>query len=99
MPPKATPDKMFSADVVAAILYSTGKTSLSMENYKMMSALDGTKTANAFQHDLRSVLATAKKLKERVDNGEKFEPVQPGAKRGPSKYPLGLPTTMLSFPC
>ncbi|KAG9381530.1 hypothetical protein A1F94_007184 [Pyrenophora tritici-repentis] len=80
MPPKATPDasqKMYSADVVAAVLCSTGTTSLSNKNYEMMSALDGKKTASAFQHDFRAVIAKAKELKARVEEGEAFEPPPP----------------------
>ncbi|EUC44230.1 hypothetical protein COCMIDRAFT_98704 [Bipolaris oryzae ATCC 44560] len=86
MPPKATEkaDKMFSADVVAAVLYSTGTTSLSMKNYEMMSSLDGKKSAYGFQHDFRSVIAKAKELKARVEGGEEFAPVASSAKRGPT---------------
>ncbi|KAF2133004.1 hypothetical protein P153DRAFT_283831 [Dothidotthia symphoricarpi CBS 119687] len=73
--------KMFSADVVAAILCSAGTTSLSLKQYELMSSLDGTKTASGFQHDFRSVLARAKELRTRIDNGEIFEPVQPAKKR------------------
>jgi hypothetical protein len=84
MPPKAADkgDKMFSADVVAAVLYSTGTTSLSKKNYEMMSALDGKKSACGFQHDFRSVIAKAKELKARVDGGKVFKPVPSSAKRG-----------------
>ena len=87
MPPKATPGadkavKTYSADVVAALLVATGTTTLSMKNYELMSAMDGNKTASAFQHDFRAVLSKAKDLKTRMDNGEAFEPVQPTAKRG-----------------
>jgi len=72
---------MFSADVVAAVLCSTGTTSLSNKNYEMMSALDSKKTVSAFQHDFRTVLAKAKELKARVEHGEVFEPVPPGSAR------------------
>ncbi|KAI4631780.1 uncharacterized protein J4E87_002486 [Alternaria ethzedia] len=85
MPPKAAAEKagkVFTADVVAAVLCSTGTTSLSNKNYEMMSALDGVKTASGFQHDFRSVLAKAKELKARLESGEEFEPVPPGSKRG-----------------
>lgn len=87
MPPKATDNdgksrKMYSSDVVAAVLLATGTTSLTMKNYDIMSALDGVKTASAFQHDFRSVLAKAKELKARVDDGEVFTPVPPSTKRG-----------------
>lgn len=87
MPPKAAANdgkagKTYSADVVAAVLMATGTTSLSMKHYELMSSLDGVKTASAFQHDFRAVLAKAKELKTRVDNGEIFEPVTPSTKRG-----------------
>ncbi|XPS70588.1 hypothetical protein M3J09_002797 [Ascochyta lentis] len=82
MPPKATAHKTYSADVVAAVLMATGTTSLSMKHYEVMSSLDGVKTASAFQHDFRDVLAKAKELKARIDEGEVFEPVQPTKKRG-----------------
>ncbi|KAF9699688.1 hypothetical protein EKO04_002343 [Ascochyta lentis] len=81
MPPKATAHKTYSADVVAAVLMATGTTSLSMKHYEVMSSLDGVKTASAFQHDFRDVLAKAKELKARIDEGEVFEPVQPTKKR------------------
>lgn len=73
--------KTFSSDVVAALLYTTGTTSLSRKQYDLMSSLDGTKTANGFQHDFRSILAKAKELKARIESGEAFEPVQPAQKR------------------
>lgn len=93
MPPKATPNadkaaKTYSADVVAAVLFATGTTSLSMKHYEMMSAVDGVKTASGFQHDFRAILAKAKDLKDRVDNGEVFEQVQPTARRGKFKFAL-----------
>jgi hypothetical protein len=76
------PSKMFSADVVAAVLTASGTTSLSMRQYEIMSALDGTRTASSFQHAFRGVLAKSKELKARIEAGEKFEPVQPSNKRG-----------------
>ncbi|KAH7086998.1 hypothetical protein FB567DRAFT_56763 [Paraphoma chrysanthemicola] len=76
------PSKMYSADVVAAVLTASGTTSLSMKQYELMSAMDGTRTASSFQHAFRAVLARAKELKTRIDNGEVFEPVQPISKRG-----------------
>ncbi|KAF5844260.1 hypothetical protein GGP41_002837 [Bipolaris sorokiniana] len=93
MPPKATEkaDKMFSADVVAAVLCSTGINSLSMKNYEMMSSLDGKKSAYGFQHDFRSVIAKAKELRARVEGGEEFEPVASSAKRGPTT-PVSTPS-------
>lgn len=87
MPPKAAngdgkPGKMYSADVVAAVLTATGTTSLSVKHYEIMSSLDGVKTASAFQHDFRRIPTKAKELKARIDNGELFESVAPSTKHG-----------------
>ncbi|KAJ4992085.1 hypothetical protein SVAN01_02406 [Stagonosporopsis vannaccii] len=95
MPPKAATGKTYSTDVMAAVLYVTGTTSLSMKHYEMMSSLDGTKTASAFQHDFRSVLAKAKELQARAKRGEKFEPVQPSTKRGNNKAFLSSAASIL----
>lgn len=76
------PSKMFSADVVAAVLAASGVTSLSMKQYEMMSAIDGSRTASSFQHTFRSIIAKSKELKKRVEDGEDFVPVAPGYKRG-----------------
>ncbi|KAG9188497.1 hypothetical protein G6011_02420 [Alternaria panax] len=93
MPPKTAAEKagkVFTADVVAAVLCSTGTTSLSNKNYEMMSALDGVKTASGYQHDFRSVLAKAKQLKVRLESGEAFQPVAPVNKRAGGQT---IPTT------
>ncbi|KAF2707926.1 hypothetical protein K504DRAFT_458407 [Pleomassaria siparia CBS 279.74] len=86
MPPKASADgaptgKMFSADVVAALIMSFSATSITKQQYELMSSMDGVKTPSAFQHDFRSVLAKAKELKSRIDNGEVFAPVQTPARK------------------
>lgn len=86
--------KMFSEDTVAVLLMALGSVSISSDQYKMMSALDGTKTASSFQHSCRSVLKKAKELKARVDNGEVFVPVSAGTSRGP--YKRGTCRTFLS---
>ena len=80
----AATGKTFSEDTVAIILMALGTTSISTTQYNMMSAMDGQKTAAAFQHHFRSVLQKAKELKQRVDNGESFTAVQPPKKRGTS---------------
>jgi hypothetical protein len=79
---------MFSADVVAVVLMASGTISLTMKQYEMMSALDGTRTTSSFQHAFRAVLAKSKELKGRVENGEVFEPVLPAIKRGLSSCSL-----------
>ena len=83
---KATADtakgvKLFSADIVAAILASTGTTSLSKETYELMSSVDGTKTVDSLQHSFREVMAQAKDLKKRMIDGEVFVPILPKKKR------------------
>ncbi|KAJ4372113.1 hypothetical protein N0V83_003886 [Neocucurbitaria cava] len=82
---KATADtgkgvKMFSADIIAALLASTDRVRISKETYELMSAVDGTKTVDSLQHNFREVLAQAKDLKKRMVEGEVFVPVQPKKK-------------------
>ncbi|KAF2682372.1 hypothetical protein K458DRAFT_57785 [Lentithecium fluviatile CBS 122367] len=74
--------KMVPADCVSVLLIALGNTSISMAQYDMMSALDGTRTASAFQHQFRSITQKARELKQRVDSGETFAPVAPSKKRG-----------------
>ena len=45
-----------------------------------MSALDGNRTADAFQHQFRAVMARAKVLHEQREKGVAFEPVKPISK-------------------
>lgn len=74
--------KMISADCVSVLLMALGCTGITKTQLEMMSAMDGTRTANSFEHQFRSIMAKARELKKRVEDGEKFEPVQPGSKRG-----------------
>lgn len=83
---KATADtskgvKVFSADIIAALLASTDRVTISKETYELMSAVDGTKTEASLQHNFREVLTQAKDLKKRMAEGEVFVPVQPKKKR------------------
>lgn len=78
----AAGQKMIPADCVAVLLMALGNTSISRTQLEMMSALDGTRTADSFQHQFRSIIAKAKELKKRVDDGEHFEPVVPPSRRG-----------------
>ena len=76
----------FSFDIVAAlllILRERGVT-ISRTHYELMSALDGNRTADAFQHQFRAVLARAKALHGQRENGVAFEAVKPMPK-GKSK--------------
>lgn len=73
---KATADsgqKMIPADCVAVLLMS--HPSIAKDLYEMMSAVDGTRTASSFEHQFRSVIARAKELKKRVDDGETFSAI------------------------
>ncbi len=79
--PTSGGQKMISADCVAVLLMALGRTSVSKEQLDMMSALDGTRTASSFEHQFRSIIAKAKELKKRVDDGETFAPVT-AQKRG-----------------
>jgi len=74
--------KTVPADCMSVVLTATGNTSITKAQYEMMSALDGTRTASSYQHQFRTILAFAKELKKRVDDGEVFEPVEPAVKRG-----------------
>lgn len=68
----------FSFETVAvlccALLGSSG--SISTSNYELMSALDGNRTACAFQHQFRAVLKRAKELKAMNETGVKVTPVK-----------------------
>ncbi|KAF2009866.1 hypothetical protein BU24DRAFT_467369 [Aaosphaeria arxii CBS 175.79] len=79
--------RMFSLDMVAALLMSCSVTTLTHKQYELMSALDGQKTVSALQHDFRAVMAKAKELKERIDGGEEFVPV--AAKKRPASSMKG----------
>ncbi|KAL1603610.1 hypothetical protein SLS60_005198 [Paraconiothyrium brasiliense] len=85
--------KMISEDTVAVLLMATGSVTITKAQYDMMSALDGTRTAASFQHSLRSVIKKAKEFKARVDDGEKFEAVEPAKKRAGSTVGATPPTT------
>jgi hypothetical protein len=76
--------KVYSEDTIAVLLAANGISSISMAQYNMMSAFDGTKTGSSFQHQFRGTLRKAKELKARLDRGESFAPVTPSKKRSES---------------
>lgn len=76
-----TGQKMIPADVVSVLLMALGNTTITKEQLSMMSAIDGTRTASSFEHQFRSIIAKAKELKKRVEDGETFTAV-PAQKRG-----------------
>lgn len=72
----------FSFDIVAALLLIMRERgiTISRTHYELMSALDGNRTADAFQHQFRAVLARAKVLHEQREQGVEFEAVKPVSK-------------------
>ncbi|KAF4552321.1 Hypothetical protein D9617_10g073020 [Elsinoe fawcettii] len=70
------PDFSFETVAVlcASILASGG--SIGGKSYDMMSALDGKRTANSFQHQFRNVLKRARELKEQMDSEEGIKGVE-----------------------
>ncbi|KAF3051986.1 hypothetical protein E8E11_010494 [Didymella keratinophila] len=78
--------KMISADVVSVLLMALGNTTITKDQLNMMSAIDGTRTASSFEHQFRSIVAKAKELKKRVDDGETFTAVT-AQKRGGTTTP------------
>lgn len=77
----------FSLDTLAVLMLALKeKSGKGLENahYEMMSALDGTKTAESFKHQMRPVITRANELKEKRDGGEIFRSVKAGMKRGSS---------------
>ncbi|KAF2750932.1 hypothetical protein M011DRAFT_391480, partial [Sporormia fimetaria CBS 119925] len=84
MPPKTNGDelggKVLSQDVVSLLLAANGVFTVSKKSYEVMSALDGVRTPSSFEHQFRAILARAKDLKKRIDDGEQFVPVTPSKK-------------------
>lgn len=78
---------MISADCVSVLLMTLGCTGITKAQLEMMSAVDGTRSTNSFEHQFRPIMAMAKELKKRVQDGEEFIPVQPGSKRGVQRLP------------
>ncbi|KAF2151394.1 hypothetical protein K461DRAFT_269631 [Myriangium duriaei CBS 260.36] len=68
----------FSFETVAVLCSAllTSNMTVSTKQYELMSALDGTRTANSFQHQFRAVLKRAKELKALNESGEKTTPVK-----------------------
>jgi len=80
------PKKMMPADCFSAFMALSGLTTVTKAQLELMSHLDGVRTADSYQHSFRSVVAKAKELKKRIDEGEKFEPVAPGGKKSGGMY-------------
>ncbi|KAJ9648362.1 hypothetical protein H2201_000517 [Coniosporium apollinis] len=74
----------FSLDTLAVLMLALKeKSGKGLENahYEMMSALDGTKTAESFKHQMRPVITRANELKTQRDGGGVFQGVKSGTKR------------------
>jgi len=73
-----TMEKSFSFETVAVlccIILKNG--TIGGAQYDVMSALDGKRTASAFQHEFRAVLKRARELKESLDEEGVPPPVTP----------------------
>ncbi|KAF2200152.1 hypothetical protein GQ43DRAFT_374510 [Delitschia confertaspora ATCC 74209] len=87
MPPKSpnkpgsVGQKMFTADTVAALLVALDNPVITRDQLNLMSALDGTRTADAFQHQMRPVVSKAKELKAKIKAGEVFLPIKSSSKK------------------
>jgi hypothetical protein len=86
----STNSKMVSVDTVAILLMALGATTVTQKQLETMSALDGTRTAKSFSHQVLEITRKAKEFKARVDAGEEFTPVQ-ARKRGASPSMVSCP--------
>ena len=79
MPPKAAAteakaaDKAFSAEHIAALLAAMaadGSTAPGAKAYSIMSKMDESKSASAWEHTFRPIKKRAKELAEQIKNGD-----------------------------
>ncbi|GAM90937.1 hypothetical protein ANO11243_089840 [Dothideomycetidae sp. 11243] len=70
------PDFSFETVAVLCSALLSSNMTISSKQYELMSALDGTRTACAYQHQFRSVLKRAKELKAETEGGKKITPVE-----------------------
>ncbi|KAF2229326.1 hypothetical protein EV356DRAFT_493992 [Viridothelium virens] len=79
MSPQVAPksDKTFSFDTIAVLLavMESHSVKLGSKHYQMMSALDGKRGYNSFQHEFREVKKRAAELAAQLKAGEEFVPV------------------------
>ncbi|KXS97157.1 hypothetical protein AC578_3063 [Pseudocercospora eumusae] len=63
----------FTFETMAVVLYCVLESGITLgdKHYQLMSALDGHRSANAFNHQFRKVKARAKELKQRAGGGKK----------------------------
>ncbi|KAF7185187.1 hypothetical protein HII31_13462, partial [Pseudocercospora fuligena] len=77
-------EQSFTFETMAVVLYCVLESGVTLgdKHYQLMSALDGTRSANAFNHQFRKVKARAKELKQQADNGNGATPVKGKARGG-----------------
>lgn len=90
----ASNEQTFSFDTVAVLLSASGIV-VGSQHYKIMTALDNTKTASGYEHMFRKVKARAKEITEMREKGDfgvesptpakKGKAVDGGGKDGGSK--------------
>lgn len=80
----AKEEQSFTFETMAVVLYCVLESGVTLgdKHYQLMSALDGSRSANAFNHQFRKVKARAKELKQQADNGTKGETPVKGRARG-----------------
>ncbi|KAK3686278.1 hypothetical protein LTR37_019961 [Vermiconidia calcicola] len=81
--------QQFDFETMAVVLYAMAESgvSLGMKHYEMMSAVDGTRGKDSFNHQFRKVKARAKELQEQAKDGGVGTPVKK------TKSPAGAKTT------
>lgn len=77
------PEQTFTFETMAVVLYAMLESGITLggDHYKLMSAVDGKRTTDSFQHQFRKVKARAKELQTKAKAGDIAAPVTPGKKR------------------
>lgn len=65
-------EQTFNFETMAVVLYCVLESGVTLgdKHYQMMSAVDGDRSASAFQHQFRKVKARAKELQKQAASGE-----------------------------
>ena len=79
--------QQFDFETMAVVLYAMAESgvSLGMKHYEMMSAVDGTRGKDSFNHQFRKVKARAKELQEQAKDGGVGTPVKKTKANGGGK--------------
>lgn len=91
---ETTSQKDALEDCIAVLMATGGSTTISRAQYDIMSSVNGKRTASSFEHQFRHIIAKSKELKERLDSGEKLNPVTPSKKASMSER---SPSALLQY--